>query len=177
MNKIRKIDTTKTPVPLIPDFGVESAGIFYDSGRKGIAVNVDGSSTRRLLPETWTEQFVLSGASAATAANFNQFYTAPYGVEVVSVRARFSAAGGAGAAVGLKKAPSGTGTDAGTDVLASNIALTGTANTNVSGTLHATVANRKLAAGDSLGAVDAGTLTGLTDLVIIVELKRTPDVA
>src|SRR5690348_6797251 len=153
MSKIRQIDTTKTnPSELIPDFGPSTAGIFYDSARKGVAVNADGSTTRRLFPETWTEEFVLSGAAAATAANFQNFYTAPFGVEVVSVRARFSAAGGSGAQVDIKKAPSGTSTDAGTSVLTAAISLTGAAHTNHDGTVSATVANRQLSAGDALGA-------------------------
>ncbi len=174
-NKIRCIDSTVTkPTATRAQYGPNAAGIEYDKGRNGLALNPDG--TVRLHPDTWVETFSLAGASAATAANFRNFYIAPFGVEVVSVKARFSVASTSGTLM-INKAASGTDTDSGTAVLASTMSLAGTAHTNVSGTLHATVGNRKLSAGDSLGVVDGGTLTNLTDLVVMVELKRRPDVA
>jgi hypothetical protein len=139
---------------------------------KALAVNPDG--TIRAFPETWIQENTLQGATAAVAANYNIFWIAPYGCEVVSVTVRFSAASSSGT-VDVKKAPSGTAIGSGTSVLSAAASTAGTANTNVAGSLSATVANRQLAAGDALGIVNGGTLTSLTDLVVAIELKRRPN--
>lgn len=174
-NRIRKIDSTQTsPSPARAPYGPASAGIEYDSGRDALVVNPDG--TQRYLPTTFSERVNLAGSAAATSGNYGVFYTAPYGVEVVSVKARWSAASSAGT-VDVKKVPSGTAAGSGTSVLSAAIDTSGTADTNVAGTLSATAADTKLAAGDSLAIVSGGTLTSLTNLVVTVELKRRPDVA
>jgi type IV secretory pathway VirB10-like protein len=90
------------------------------------------------------------------------------------VRERHATAGNDAGAVTtmLKKVPSGTAAGSGTDMLASGINLKATANTNQSGTLHATQANYQLAAGDGLACVLTGTPTTLAGMVVEVVLKR-----
>ncbi len=172
-NKIRCIDSTKTnPSFTRATYGPNACGIEYDSGRNLLALNPDG--TPRALPTTWVETFTLAGAAPATAANYGAVWVAPFAVEIVSVKVRIAVASASGTLM-LNKAASGTDTDSGTAVLASTVSLAGTAHTVVSGSLHATVANRQLAAGDALGLVDGGTLTGLTHLVVMVEMKRRPN--
>jgi hypothetical protein len=174
-NRIRKVDSTKTnPTQARAPYGPQSSGIEYDAGRNGLALNPDG--TVRLHPDTWTETAVLSGTTPATGTNFGAFYVAPYGVEVVSVKMRFGTAG-TSATVDVKKAPSGTALSGGTSVLSGTMSGAGAADTNVAGSLSATAANKKLAAGDVLGLVAGGTLTNFANLVVSVELRRRPDVA
>lgn len=176
-NRIRKVDSTaSSPSPTLPFGGPQAAGIAYDKGRKGLILAPDTPESRLLIPETFSVTHVLSGADAATAGNYGAFFIAPFGVEVVGVRVRFGVASSSGTLM-VKKAPSGTATDSGTDVLSGTMSLAGTANTNVNGSLHGTQANRQLAAGDALGLVDGGTLTGLSQLVVTIELKRRPDIA
>jgi hypothetical protein len=172
-NRIRKVASiTASPKPARAPYGPATAGLEYDSDVKGIAVNPDG--VVRAFPETWIQENTLQGASAVTAGNYNIFWIAPYGCEVVGVKVRFSAASSSGT-VDVKKAPSGTAIGSGTSVLSAVVSTAGAANTNVAGALNATVANRQLAAGDALGIVAGGTLTSLADLVVAVELKRRPD--
>jgi hypothetical protein len=115
--------------------------------------------------------FNLPGVTAATAANYQNFFVAPFPCRVVSIVARFSAAGGAAAAVQITKAPSGTSTDAGTNVLTTPLDLTGATHTNVNGVLSTVASATVLNTGDALGAVDSGTLTGLADLSVTVMIK------
>lgn len=179
-NKIKKVDSTKTPKQARSYGGPATAGIEYDSGRNALVVAPDSQQVanplRHSYPDTWFETFVLSGTAPVTAGNYDNFFTAPYGVTVVSVKERHSAASTSGT-VDVKKAPSGTSIAGGTSVLSGTISTAGAANTNVAGSLSATIANTKLAAGDSLGCVSGGTLTNLANLVVTVELRRTPDVA
>jgi hypothetical protein len=80
---------------------------------------------------------------------------------LISASTRFGVAGGAAAALTVVKVPSGTAITAGTAMLDATMALTGTADTNVNGTVHSTLANRILADGDSVCFRLSGTLTGL----------------
>ena len=72
----------------------------------------------------------------------------------------------------LTKVASGTAKSAGTDCLSAGISLKGTADTNAAGSLHATPANYRLAAGDSLAWVLTGTPTTCAGLSATVTLKR-----
>lgn len=141
------------------DFGADMLGATPDIAGANITKDVS---------------FFLAGAAPATAANFGVvFYIAPRAQQLVSFRERHSTAGNdAGAVTGmLKKVPSGTAAGSGTDMLASGINLKGTADTNASGTVHTTIANIQLAAGDGLAFVLTGTPTALADLGCTAELK------
>lgn len=117
---------------------------------------------------------VLTGAEPQTAAQYGNFWIAPAKCVVDSITARWSANGGANAAVTVHKVPSGTAQDSGTALLSATIDLTTGANTNSAGTLSTTLATLELASGDALQLVDSGTLTSLTDLVITVGLHWIP---
>ncbi|UBF29844.1 hypothetical protein K9N68_37170 (plasmid) [Kovacikia minuta CCNUW1] len=127
----------------------------------------------RLLHSTVRQNayFILSGATAATAANYGNFFIAPMPLRVVSVQARFSAAGGSAAAVTVNKAATGTATDSGTAVLSAPIDLTGSADTTLNGVLSSVAGATVLNTGDALGAVDSGTLTNLANLILVVSMK------
>lgn len=177
-NKLHKVDTTASPVQARAYGGPATVGVEYDAGRKCLVIDKGTLNTpnRVSQPDTWAESAVLGGSSPATAANYGEFYTAPYGVTVKSCTVRFQTAG-TSSTVDVKKAASGTAISAGQSVLSAPISTAGAAATNVAGTLNATLANTKLNAGDSLGLVNGGTLTNLANLVITLELARTPDVA
>ena len=128
-----------------------------------------------IIPRRVLKEFRLDGATPATAGNWGTvFFVADAAYEVVSVKERHATAGNDAGAVTamLKKVPSGTAASSGTDMLDSGLNLKATANTNQAGTLHATVANRRVAAGEGLAAVLTGTPTSLAGAVIQVELKR-----
>lgn len=172
-NRIRKVASlTASPSPARAPHGPAAAGIEYDSDVNALIVNPDG--TQRALPETFSVTAVLGGSQPATSANYGYFYRAPYGVEVVSVKARFGTASSSGT-VTVKKVPSGTAIASGTAVLASAMSTAGTADTDVAGTLSSTAADTKLDAGDALALVSGGTLTSGANLIVTVELKRRPD--
>jgi hypothetical protein len=73
--------------------------------------------------------------------------------------------------VDVLKVPSGTAKASGTTVIAAVMDVSTTADTNKTPALHATVANLRLAAGDSLGLVGAGTLTAVDGVTVQVILK------
>jgi hypothetical protein len=176
-NKIYKVDSTKTPVQARAFNGPATSGIEFDAGRDTLILNPDG--TRRSYPSVWGEKFALFGANAQTQANYDVFFTAPYGVTVTSVVVRQTTKTSAATTnLDVKKAPSGTAIGSGTSVLAAVFDLnTGVNNTNNSLTLNATAANLKLASGDSLGCTVSQAPTALVNFVLTVGLKRTPDVA
>lgn len=91
--------------------------------------------------------------------------------EVVAVKERHAVAGTIAGTLMVKKVPSGTAKSAGTDVLASGINAQGVANTVQSGTLHATLANRQLAADDALGLEPSGAITSLDGVSVTVWVK------
>lgn len=126
----------------------------------------------KIVPQTFFVTFVVPAGAAA--ADFDGVIPLPVACKVVSVTERHQTAGTNGSAVTLMlaKVPSGTAKAAGTDCLSAGIDLKGTADTNISGTLHATAANYTLAAGDGLALVTTGTLTALDGVAVTVELQR-----
>jgi hypothetical protein len=72
----------------------------------------------------------------------------------------------------LKSVPSGTASGSGTDMLSAGINLKGTADTNQSGAVHATLGNRLLRPGESLAFVLTGTPTSLAGLGVTAYLRK-----
>lgn len=122
---------------------------------------------------TFDRTAFLPGATAATAANYGNFWIAPYKCVVEAVTARWSANSSSGT-VTVHKVPSATAQDSGTALLSSTISTASGANTNSAGTVVTTAATVELAAGDALQLVDSGTLTSLTDLVVTCRLRWIP---
>lgn len=117
-------------------------------------------------------QFNVPGG--AVAADYDGVpFIADKKYEVVVVKERHGAVGTDAGAVTLmvKKVPSGTAKAAGTDVLAAGINLKAAANTAQDGTLHATLANKQLAAGDGLGLEPTGVLTAVDAVGVTVWIK------
>lgn len=176
-NRIRKITSTATPVPARAHGGPGAVGIEFDTAVNGLVLAKDNplaASTTVVIPGTFEVSINLASTAAATADNYGIFYIAPYPVEVVSVRERHETAGSDGSAVTLmvSKVPSGTAKGSATACLSAGINLKGTADTNASGSLHATAANYQLTTGDALALVPTGTLTAVDGVSVTVELKR-----
>lgn len=176
-NRLRKITSTATPVPARAHGGPGAVGIEFDTAINAVVLAKDNpisESTTIVLPGTFSVTSHLNSTQAATADNYGVFYIAPYAVEVVSVKERHETAGSDGSAVTLnvQKVPSGTAKGSGTNLLSAGISLKGTADTNATGTLSTTVADLRLAAGDSLALVPTGTLTAVDGVTVTVELKQ-----
>lgn len=129
-------------------------------------------SPRRVVPTTILIRFTIPAGAAA--ADFDGVVPIPFAWRLVSVTERHQTAGSDAGAVTLmvKKVPSGTAKAAGTDMLSAGLDMKGTADTNQSGSLHATEANYTGAAGDGIGLVSTGTLTALDGVALTVEIER-----
>lgn len=116
----------------------------------------------------WT----LSGTSAATATNYGVFFVVPVACYVTGVKEVHQTAGSDGGAVTvtLEKLTGTSALDAGTEVLATALSLKATANTVQTGTLSATLGARTLAVGNRLALKDAGTLTAVANVTVLIEL-------
>ena len=112
----------------------------------------------------------LKNTDAITAGNYGTFFIASRPYEVMEIRAVWSVAGGAGATLQVERLTGATAEGSGDNIINTAIALTTTANT-VNEKKNIGLSNRILSTGDRLALVDAGTLTGLNNLVVTVLLK------
>lgn len=113
------------------------------------------------------------GTDAATASNYSTFFINQMGSCYVSGFWEVHATAGSDAGsvtIGLEKLTGTTAPGSGTDVLSSALSLKATANTVQEGTLTPTIANKALAIGDRLALEDTGTLTGVANVTVLVEL-------
>ena len=127
-----------------------------------------------IVPQYFQLTFRLPGTQGATAGNFVCSDILRAAAIIVSVTERHATAGTDGSAVTVmvKKVPSGTAVGSGTDCLSAGLSMKSTADTNQSGSLHATAANYTFAAGDSLGFALTGTPTALASPVFTVVFRR-----
>lgn len=123
------------------------------------------------IPETFFVHFQIPVGAAA--ADYDGVLPMPIACRVIGVTERHQTAANdaGGVTLMVKGVPSGTAKAAGTDVLSAGINLKAAADTNQAGALHATVANRTLAAGDGLALVPTGTLTTLDGVGVTVECE------
>lgn len=97
-----------------------------------------------------------------------------FDLKVVGIRARHRVASTSGT-LNLVKAASAVALSAGTTLLTAVMSLSGTADTNLDGSLLTTIAGTTVPKDSSLGLVFAGTLTNLRDLditLIVRQLKK-----
>lgn len=134
---------------------------------------------KQLVGELAGDTITVSYSMLANASLADQaFFVADRAYDVVAVRQIHSVAGTDGSAVNLQvtKDTSTAAPGAGTDLLTNNtnagFNLKGTANTVQAGTLTATAASKRMAAGDRLSVDFAGTLTTLAGVVVTVVLRR-----
>ena len=107
----------------------------------------------------------LQGAVPVTAANFGQFFIAPYDCVLREVRVVWRTASSSGT-LQVERLQGTEAKGNGDDLLASTVDLSGAAETVATPTLTTTTANLELSAGDRLGLVNGGTLTSGADLSV-----------
>lgn len=108
-------------------------------------------------------------ASATTVSQ--AVFIADGNYELVSVQEVHTTASSSGT-LQIEKLTTTTAPGSGTVMLTGTISLAGTANTVLSGTLVTNNATLRLASGNRLGIVIAGTMTSLAGSVIQITLKK-----
>lgn len=122
--------------------------------------------------KVWVHHTVI-GTDAATSTNYGVFYIVPFACTLTSFKEVHQTAGSDAGAVTLtlEKLTGTQALDAGVAMLASALSLKSTVNSVQTGTLTNTLANRNLVAGDRLALDDAGTLTAVANVTVMVELQ------
>jgi len=130
---------------------------------------IQAINTRVVYPVTVN----LFGTNAATAANYDVFFTADTSCQVVSISETHRVLGTDAGAVTLnvEKLTSGQTLGAGVNILTTALSLKTTINIPQYGVL-ANGSGRVLNKGDRLALVDSGTLTAVAGLVVTVTLKN-----
>lgn len=117
----------------------------------------------------------IQGTAAATAANYGVFFIVPFTCVLTKFQEVHQTLGTDPGAVtlNLEKLTGTQALDAGAAMLSTALSLKATINTVQTGTLTETLANRNLAIGNRLAMLDAGTLTSVANVTIMVELELT----
>ena len=112
------------------------------------------------------------GADAATAGNYGVFWIVPFECTITEIREVHQTAGTDAGAVSLQieKLTGTQALDAGVATLATAFNLKGTIDTISTGTLTATVADKRLVRGDRLAMDDSGTLASVANVTVIIEI-------
>ena len=128
---------------------------------------------RFLRNKTERINWLIVGTDAATAANYGVIWIAPAACVVEDIWESHTVAGTNAGAVtlDLEKLTSTEALDAGDAILSAALSLKTTANTPQRGVPGATIANRQLARGDRLALKDAGTLTDVAGVTVLITVK------
>jgi len=112
----------------------------------------------------------LVGTTAATAANYAVFWIAPFECIVSEIREVHQTKGtSADAALQIEKLTGTQALDAGV-TLNTAIELDGVINTVVTATLTTTLTDLNLSRGNRLALKDAGTLTSIANVTVVIEI-------
>ena len=124
---------------------------------------------QRRLHVHWT----IPGIQAATATNYGVFFIVPLISLVVGFQEVHQTAGSDAGTVSLmlEKLTGTTAPDSGSSVLSAALSLKATANTVQTGTITSTSANKTMAIGDRLCLKDAGTLTAVANVTVLLTLQ------
>lgn len=117
----------------------------------------------------------IAGTAAATAGNYGVFFIAPFACVLTSFREVHQTAGTDVGAVTLQleKLTGTQALDAGAAMLSTALSLKATINSVQTAILTVTKANRNLSLGDRLAMKDAGTLTAVANVTVVLELQIT----
>jgi len=132
-------------------------------------VDVSRINWANLQDRKYYIQVNLAGSTPATAANYGNVFIAPFACVLSSVRLVYTTASTSGT-LQIEKLTGVQALDAGQTMLSATISMSATANTVYTGTLTNTIANTQLAIGDRIALKDAGTLTNLVGLCVILEI-------
>lgn len=114
----------------------------------------------------------IQGTAAATATNYGVFYIVPMACVITKIQEVHQTLGTDGSAVTLQieKLTGTQALDAGAVALKTALSLKAAINTVQTGTLTDTLENRTLDMGNRLAMKDAGTLTAVANVTVLVEL-------
>lgn len=124
-----------------------------------------------LLSRNRENRIVTFSQADATVPADTHILISPDHFIVEKIEAVWSTAGGANAAVKLKKTTGTTAVASGTELHSTAFDLTGAAATVNTATITAAAADRRLKPGDRLGLDFSGTLTNLVGLNVTVYLR------
>lgn len=139
------------------DFAITLGTPSDAAGRPG-QIFVDNDASIMSAFKSWSAAEPLNGRTIVTA-------TRP--VMVTAIIGRVDIANGSAATLLVYKAPSGTAFSAGTVLSSTSMDLNGTADTNQTLTLSATLTDLQLAIGDSLGLVESGALSASVGCITV----------
>lgn len=127
---------------------------------------------RDILKKKLYFHHTIYGTDAATATNYGVFWIAPFECTITEIREVHQTAGTDASAVSLQieKLTGTQALDAGVPCLATAFNLKGTINTVNTGALATTLADLRLVRGDRLAMDDAGTLTAVANVTVIIEI-------
>ena len=114
--------------------------------------------------------FPFLGTAGATAANYDQVFTARHPMEILRVTECHSVASTSGT-LQLEILTGTQAPGAGVTVMKTTISTAGAANTVITREGFALTSNRQLMEGDRLAFIDAGTLTNLVGLHVTLYCK------
>jgi hypothetical protein len=114
--------------------------------------------------------FPFLGTAGATAANYDQVFTAMRAMEIIAVSECHSVPSTSGT-LQIEKLTGTTAPGAGSTILATTISTAGTANTVITRQGNLLTSARQLKPGDRLAFIDAGTLTNLVGLHVTIYCK------
>jgi hypothetical protein len=143
------------------------------SRQASIAATVPNQSGSGSEPSSFNlvpTEYILSIPLAAGTVTGPVFIADDY-YQLVAVNRVFGTASTSGT-LQLEKLTGTTAPGSGTSMLTGTVALSGTANTVVAGTLVSSAATLQLAPGDRIGFVIAGTMTSLATANVTLSLKR-----
>lgn len=105
-----------------------------------------------------------------TAARYSVFHNVTNPMEFIRVEVSYTAPSSSGT-LQIEKLTGTQAPGAGSSVLSSTISLSGTANTVITREQREMTTARTFKQGDRIAFVDAGTLTGIRDLVVTIYYK------
>lgn len=123
------------------------------------------------MPFPIEDFFLTRSIPNATDAVNQTIFSAPFDCKLVSVRTRHKTASTSGT-MDLVTTVDAATVAAGTSLLTTPMSNSGTADTDVDGSLLTTIAGLTIPKGSSLGLKFAGTLTNLVNLDITIRLRQ-----
>ena len=135
--------------------------------------DINVGNVRGIKDELERIRLVINKSGIVAADTSQRLGIAPFAMELVSVKVNFGVTSTSGTMMigkGVDTEAIGGGSEV--NCLSGTIDLSGTADNQVAGSLHATQANYQFAAGNTIVMTLGGTLTGLADCCVTLEFKQ-----
>ena len=148
-------------------YGLSNVPTHSHTGTDTLQVEYDNLTGKKFFIHT-----KIPGTNASLVTNYGVFFIAPYACNVLAIYEVHGVAGTDGGSVTLnvEKLRAGVALDSGTVLMPTAFNLKSTANYVTTAGLTTVLATKQLAKGDRLALKDAGTLTSVADICVIIEL-------